>query len=222
MKLASSWVDDVPTAIPSRQLYDEYEECDEVDESKDGCGGVCWWEYVLNKSRTSNELLFKLARDVRGVEQKRGKPLTVIQYKAIFGNWEDASRPFLRKGHDYFTEFLAKLASVSMPKGETLGTALERAKLRQPPSKVSDVPNNDLRLLASLCRELQEMFRDEPIMLHQASLAKLFDVSQQTISTWIRALKTLKVLKPAEAPIPKVRAARYYFIDDVKQTPNCP
>jgi predicted AAA+ superfamily ATPase len=39
-------------------------------------------------------------------------------------------------------------------------------------------------------------------MLHQVSIAKLFaDVSQQTISNWIHALKTLEVLRLA-APTP--------------------
>jgi hypothetical protein len=169
-------------------LYDEYEEYDEVDESKDGCGGVEWWKYVLNKSGTSNKMLHELARDVKGVEKKRSKSLTVRQYKRICSNWENASRRFLRRGEDYFTQFLAKLDRVCMPKGETLGSAFERAKLRQAPSKLLDVPSNDLRLLASLCSELQEMFGDQPIMLHQVSIAKLFDVSQQTISTWIHAL----------------------------------
>jgi hypothetical protein len=213
MKLANSWIDEPPPAIPSEQLYDELDEYDEIDESKDGCGGVCWWKCVLKKSRTSYRMLLELAREVRGEEIKRGKRLTFTQYKTIFSKWESASRPFLRKGHDYFTEFLAKLSIVTMPKGETLESAFERAKLRQLPSKVSDVPNNNLRLLASLCRELQKMFGDQPIMLHQASLAKLFNISQQTISTWIRALKTLEMLKPAERAIPNVRAARYYFIE---------
>jgi hypothetical protein len=100
-----------------------------------------------------------------------------------------------------------------MPKSETLRSAFKRAKLRQPPSKVLDVPNKDLRLFASLCRELQEIFGNRPIMLHQVSIAKLFGVSQQTISTWIHALKTLTMLKPAEAPIPNFRAARYHFTE---------
>jgi hypothetical protein len=213
MKLANSWPEVAPTAAPARQLYDESEEYDEVDESKDGCGGVEWWKYVLNKPSTSNDVLFDLARDVRGVEKRQRKQLQLRQYKTIYSKWEDASRRSLRKGHDYFTEFLAALDRVCMPKGETLESAFERAKLRQPPPKVMDVPNNDLRLLASLCRELQEMFGDQPIMLHQVSIAKLFDVSQQTISTWIKALKTLRVLRLAEAPIPKARAARYYFTE---------
>jgi hypothetical protein len=212
MKLADSWPEVPPTAAPSEQLYDEYEESDEVDESKDGCGGVCWGQYVLNRPRTSNKMLHELARDVRGVEKKRRKLLTATQYKTICDKWEAASRPFLRKGVDYFAKFLAKLGSVTTPKGETLATAFKRAKHRQPPSKVLLAPKQ-LQLLASLCRELQEMAGDLPIMLHQASIAKLFALSQQTISEWIRALKTLGVLRLAEAPIPKARAARYYFIE---------
>jgi hypothetical protein len=208
MKLANSWPEVAPTGAPCGQLYDESEESDEVDESKDGCGGVQWWQYVLHKACTSNDVLFEFAREVRGVEKRQGKQLELRQYKTIYGNWEEASRRFLRKGHDYFTEFLAALNRVAMPKGETLESAFERAKLRKPPPKVADVPNNALRLLASLCGELREMFGDQPIMLHQVSIANLFDVSQQTISIWIHALKTLGVLRLAEAPIPKARAAR--------------
>jgi hypothetical protein len=68
MKLATSWVEQPLTPSPFQQLYDELDESDEVDESKDGCRGVCWWEYVLNKARTSNKMLHELAREVRGIE----------------------------------------------------------------------------------------------------------------------------------------------------------
>jgi hypothetical protein len=100
-----------------------------------------------------------------------------------------------------------------MPKGETLESAFQRSERRQPPSKVSLVPNKGLQSLASLCRELQEMFGDQPIMLCQTSIARLFKVTQQTISDWIRALRTLDVLKLAEPAIKNARAARYYFIE---------
>ena len=205
MKLAESWVGE-----PTTRLYDEY---DELDESKDGCGGVWWWKYVLKEPGTSNKMLHELARDVRGVELKRGKPLTLAQYKTIYSKWEEPSLRFLRKGHDYFIEFLSKLSLVTMPKGETLESALKRARRREPPSKVSLVSNKGLRSLASLCRELQEMFGDQPIMLCQTAIAELFKVSQPTVSEWIRALRTLEVLKLAEPAIPNCRAARYYFIE---------
>jgi hypothetical protein len=207
MKLAESWVDEPSTTVPPARLYDEY---DAVDESKDGCGGVCGWKYVLKEPRTSNKMLHELARAVRGEEIKRGKPLTVTQCKTIYNKWEEPSRRFLRKGHDYFTEVLAKLSIVTMPKGETLESAFERAKHRQLPLNVWDVPSKELRLFASVCRELQEMFGS--IMLCLTAIARLFRVSQQTISDWIRALKTLHVLILAEPAIKNVKAARYYFI----------
>src|SRR5262245_25262058 len=102
-------------------------------------------------------MLHELARDVRGVEKRRGKPLTPGQYQTICDKWETASRPYLRKGVDYFARFLAKLSTVAMPMGQTLRTAFERAKRREPPSKVLPVHNKELRLFASLCRELQGM-----------------------------------------------------------------
>ena len=46
----------------------------------------------------------------------------------IFDKWEFESRPFLRQDHDYFTEFLAKLDCVTIPKGEALQAAFDRAK----------------------------------------------------------------------------------------------
>ena len=146
-------------------------------------------------------------------KSSRGTRLKATQYKTIFHKWESASQPFLKAQHDYFTEFLAKLDLVTVPKGETLQAAFERAKRREPPSKVLIIANEGVRLLASLCRELQEMAGDQPIMLHQLSVAKLFGhSSHRTISNWIRALKTLDVLKPAEAAIPGARAGRYLYV----------
>jgi hypothetical protein len=214
MKLAESWIEDAPTGTALEGFHDEVEEVDEVDEAKDGCGGVRWQPYVLKKPHTSNKMLHELTREIRGVEKKRGKKLAATQYKTIFDRWESASRPFLRPGQDYFTELLAKLNCVTIPKGETLRAAFERAKTKLPPAKILVHPNKEVRLLASLCRELQEMAGDQPLMLCQTSVAKLFGLSShRTISNWIRALKTLGVLKLAEAAIPNARAARYSYIE---------
>ena len=157
-------------------------------------------------------MLHELAREVRGVEKRRGKRLTVAQYKTICGKWETASGPFLRAGHDYFTEFLAKLDCVTIPKGEALQAAFERAKRREPPSKVLVIPNEQVRLLAGVCRELQEMAGNQPFMLCQMRVAKLFGhSSHRTISNWIKALKTLGILRVAQ-PWKQGRATRYFYI----------
>ena len=49
MKLADTWVEDVPNATPLEGFHDEVEEVDEGNEAKDGCGGVVWQPYVLKK-----------------------------------------------------------------------------------------------------------------------------------------------------------------------------
>jgi hypothetical protein len=213
MKLAESWSDEALTPTNPGTFHDEVEEVDEVDEDKDGCGGVVWQPYVLKKRGTSNKQLHELARETKGVEKRRGARLSATQYKMIFDKWEFESRPFLRQDHDYFTEFLAKLDCVTIPKRETLQAAFQRAKRIEPPAKVFLVRNPGVQLLASLCRELQEMAGDQPIMLHQMSIAKLFGHSDhRNISNWIRALITLEVLKPVKAAIPMAKAARYFYI----------
>jgi len=212
MKLAESWVEDAPARTALEGFHDEVEEVDEVDEAKDGCGGVVWQPYVLKKAHTSNKQLHELAREIRGVEKRLGKKLTASRYKQIFDNWEAASQPFLRPGHDYFTEALAKLDCVTVPKGETLLAAFERAKTKSPPAKVMISPNQELRLLASLCRELQEWAGDQPFMLCQKSVANLFGhSSHRNISNWIKGLKTLDVLRLAESWGWR-KAARYFYI----------
>jgi hypothetical protein len=210
VKLVESWIE-APELTKLGAFHDEVEE---VDEAKDGCGGVLWQPYVLKKRHTSNKMLHELAREVKGEEKRRGKRLGATVYKTIFDNWERASQPFLRPGHDYFTEFLARLNRVTVPKGETLQEAFERANPREPPLKVCMVPNEGVRLLASLCRELQEMAGDRPFMLRQMSVAELFGhSSHRNISNWIMALETLEVLKLAEAAIPNARAARYFYVE---------
>jgi hypothetical protein len=212
MKLAESWIEHVPSAPALEGFHDEVEEADELDEPKDGCGGVVWQQYVLKTPHSSNKMLHELAREIRGVERRRGKKLTVTHYRSIVDKWEAASRPFLRSGHDYFTELLAKLDCVTVPKGQTLQAAFERAKRRQPPAKVLVICNERVQLFASLCRELHEMAENQPIMLHQMSVAKLFGhSSHRNISNWIKACKTLEILRVAE-PWRQGKATRYFYI----------
>ena len=219
MKLAESWVEDVPAITSVNHFHDEGEEDDEEDEAEDGCGGVVWGPYVLKKAHTSNKQLHELAREIRGTEKGRGRKLTHQQYKVICGKWELASKPFLTSGNDYYIELLAKLDCVTVPKGETLLGAFERAKLREPPEKVMIVQNENLRVFANLCRELQEMAGEQPIMLSQTSVAKLFGhSSHRTISNWIKALKTLGMLQIAEHWKPG-KATRYFFIPNSHNSP---
>jgi len=69
-----------------------------------------------------------------------------------------------------------------------------------------------VRLLASLCRELQEMAGDQPFMLHQLSVAKLFGHSDhRNVSNWLKVCKTLGLLKVAES-WRQGKATRYFYV----------
>src|SRR5215475_13065157 len=85
MNLATNWSE----VSSSEHLYDEYEEYDELDESEDGCGGVVWQQYVLNKSRTSSKMLHELARDVGSHPQRYCSFLRSCSYwQAFVGNFK--------------------------------------------------------------------------------------------------------------------------------------
>jgi hypothetical protein len=102
---------------------------------------------------------------------------------------------------------------VTIPKGEALEAAFERAKAKMPPEKVVVHPNKEARLLASLCRELQEMAGNQPFMLCQMSVARLFGhSSHRNVSNWIKAFKTLGVIKIA-IPCSLNRATRYWYVE---------
>src|SRR5437762_14033369 len=109
MKLAEEWVDSETCLHPPSHFHDEVEEVDEVDEAKDGCGGVVWQPYVLKRAHSRNKMLHELAREIRGVEKRRGKKMAVAQYKAISYKWESASKPFFRPCHYYCTVLYDKL-----------------------------------------------------------------------------------------------------------------
>ena len=66
MKLAESWVEDEPASVVTHPFHDEVEQVDQVDEAKDGCGGVVCQPYVLKRphTRQRQERAFGLLRKV--------------------------------------------------------------------------------------------------------------------------------------------------------------
>jgi hypothetical protein len=167
---------------------------------------------VLKKPRTSNKMLHELARAVRGIEIKRGKSLNSCPVQNDLQQLGRTIAPVLRRGHDYFTEFLAKLSIVTKPEGETLESAFQGSQSRQPPSKVLPVPNEGLQSLASLCRELQEMFRDQP---HHAVPSGHCEAVQSIAADHLRLDSCAQnaACPETEPAIKNVKAARYYFIE---------
>jgi hypothetical protein len=138
-------------------------------------------------------------------KRMRAKRVNRIRIYRDFSLVAERQREFALAWVETTSEKTLRLGRLRLPFSR-FGKRNERAT-------VLGVPSQQLESFGSLCRELQDMFGDAPIMLSQTSIAKLFKVSQQTISDWIRALRTLRVLRLAEPAIKNVKAARYYFTE---------
>ena len=216
MKLAESWVEDTPTGAALEGFHDEVEEHDEVDEAKDGCRGCGVAAVRAQRSITAATRCFMSLREklkawkrnaetnsIRLIGRGDLSPLGVCVAALL------ATRARLFCGVFGQTKFRncsqrRDLAS-RIRAGEAQGTAFEGS---------DDPCRRGVRLLASLCRELQEIAGDQPFMLCQGAVAKLFGhSSHRNICNWIRALITLEILKRAEPAIPRARAARYVYLE---------
>ena len=206
---------------------EEPEETDETDERED-VEGVVWGEIEqavdecrLYEPRTSNKLLFQLARRVRGIEKRCHYRLAPILLSRIFDKWEALSHNFLRPGNDYFVEFCEKLALVRQPYGDTLASAIESACNENPPVRALVIRDPGAHLLAAVCRELQVRAGNEPFYLISRAYAKLTGRAHSTIASWLKAFRALGIIKLVEQGRPGY-GSRYRYVcrDDVSECEN--
>jgi VirE-like protein len=158
--------------------------------------------------------LFGLARMIRGIEQKSGATLAPAELKAICKRWCELATPFLRHGCDeYHFEFLEALECVRYPAGEqALAGAWERAQKCEPIPEVSAlIESPDIRLLATLCRELQILRGDKPFLLPARVAQTLFRHPQpMTAWRWLNGLCRVGVLTKAKAGNHARREPNFY------------
>lgn len=215
MKLADTWTDDWSSSGTSTLTA---EEADCTQETHDGGEGE-WRELqrviegcALTARKTSNTKLFALVREIRGMEFRRKGKFRPETQAQIAHAWIKVSRPFLTPGKDYFTDYCCKYEAVRHPKGATLAAALERAEVGVPPTRALLHPNPEFHLLASLCRELQQVTPNRPFFLDGRSCAAVFGHQHHsTIASWLRALSTLDVIVVV-GEYKRDRAREYQYI----------
>ena len=168
----------------------EIQEIEEIDELPPGI-----WEKIrkailtcaVGSDGNTNRPLFDLAREVRGCEEKFGKPFSLEILKQIIQRWRSANLSNLNLNKDYLIEFLDKLELVRFPDGMVLVKAFEIANKQPPPTCLKGLPE-ELQLLGCLCRELQGRAGTEPFFLDGRSAAKLLGVSHRRVASWLRVL----------------------------------
>jgi Bifunctional DNA primase/polymerase, N-terminal len=172
--------------------------------------------------RQNNGSLFKLARLVKGCEDAVGRRATVKELEVVFEHWSLVARTFWRHTRDdYWAEFLQArhYALVGLDQ-DPLEVALHRART-MPLPEVAGFSDERVRLLAAICRELEQQVRGGSFYLPTRKLGTLLCAHWGTVARWLIALETLGVIRlaPGEKRKPGGnRCPRYQYGQPTRET----
>jgi hypothetical protein len=169
------------------------------------------------KEHQNNSSLFKLARVVISYEGKVGRRATNAEKESVFARWSERARPFWRAGltrDDYYAEFLEAYGYAQIGLDENpIETAASQAKATPLPN-VPGFTNQRIRLLAAICRELQNITRGSPFFLPTRKLGEILGAHWTQVARWLRALEVLNVIRLAPGEVRKrsgIRSPRYLY-----------
>jgi hypothetical protein len=159
-----------------------------------------------------------MARAVKTLEKQRGQKIPEEESRKIFDAWYDRAKPFLREGQtrdDYWFEFLYGYKRVKHPLGEdVIERAWVEAQKMPIPKIAGQFEQGEVRLLVSLCRELQRIAGREPFFISCRTVQRLFHhETHGTGARWLRGLCDSKIIKVDEQGGPDSnRASRYKYL----------
>ena len=222
-----------PPQLESQLLVTATEEPDESEESEDTkdtkeLDEVCLCLFSVHSvedavrvaAPTAPHQNYKLAlilgRAVKALEAQAGKLFTPQQHIDLHKQWLERADQFLRPEHSkeyYFMEYLNAYKLAKYPLGSfVLAHALEAAKKKPiSPDVLTWAKTPDVRLLAAICRELQNFHGDNPFFLSGRMVQKIFKhETHATGAKWLRSLCVMQVLEEIKKGI-GMKASRYRF-----------
>jgi hypothetical protein len=161
----------------------------------------------------NNTSLLKLARLVKSYQEAIGRPATHRELEFVFERWCSLSHIFWRSGltrDDYYAEFL-ELYSYAHT-GLTIELAVSRAKAAPLPN-VEGFKDEKIRLLAAICREMQEITDAEPFFLPTRMLGGILRIHYSHVARLLRVLRVLQIIYLADGEVHRGgnRCPRYYY-----------
>jgi hypothetical protein len=165
----------------------------------------------------NNASLLKLGRLVRSYEHAIGRTATRRELEFVFDQWCAVAHEFWRPGlthDDYYAEFLEVYSYVHT--GLNIELAVGRAKAAPLP-EVEGFTDERIRLLVAICREMQEITGANPFFLPTRLLGKILGVHYSSVARWLRVLRVLQIIYPADSPGGN-RCPRYYYGKPVQET----
>jgi hypothetical protein len=123
--------------------------------------------------------LFALARALKAV-MPDARP---EELRPVVAEWHRRAQPVVSAGFtDVWSEFLVGWDRVRVPAGQgVVEAAFRRAQATAPPARAVELyPEDHVRLLVSLCRELQRVAGDGPFYLDCRTAGRLVGVHHTT------------------------------------------
>ena len=163
----------------------------------------------------NNASLFKLARSVKGYENAIGRAATPQELEFVFDRWYPVAENFGTYGltrDDYYAEFL-ELYGYARTGLNPVEVAVGRAKATPLP-QVQGFTDEPIRLLAAICREIQNITGTNPFFLPTRKLGRLLRVDHTRVAHWLRALEVLKIIHLAPGEVRRRggnRCPRYHY-----------
>jgi hypothetical protein len=161
-----------------------------------------------------NKQVFELARALKAIPSLADAPADDL--KEYVQHWHKLAKPIIRTQpfEETWIDFLRGWPKVKFPKGaEPMVQIFERAVSEQIPKVAEQYEEERIRLLVSLCRELQRAAGDGPFYLSVRTAGRLLGVDHTTASRWLFLLKHDGVLREVSRGSQKSRkASRYQYI----------
>jgi Bifunctional DNA primase/polymerase, N-terminal len=172
--------------------------------------------------RQNNASLFKLGRLVKSYENAIGHQASEVELESVFDRWCLVARPFWRHTRDdYWAEFLQAYhyARIGLDQ-DPLELALHRART-VPLPEVAGFSDERVKLLAGICREMQQLVGNNSFFLPTRKLGRLLGAHWSTVARWLVALETLRVFRLAPGEVRKrggSRSPRYHYGPPTRDT----
>ena len=172
---------------------------------------------VPTACRQNNASLFKLARLSKDYETLIGREATNQEREYAFNRWAERSAQFWRPGRSrghYYEEFLEACSYARLGLSENpLPLAAARAN-SGPEVEIPGITTGGIRMLASVCRELQKMTGTSPFFVPTRQAGELLGVDWSTVARWMRVLDMVGVIRLAPGEVRKrgcPRSPRYHY-----------
>ncbi len=157
---------------------------------------------------------FDFVRELRAIPELAD--LRPQALRPIVQEWHRRALPFIKTQafEETWFDFVEGWAKVKFPKGQgPIDRAFQMAVAAEVPEVALQYDQPKLRLLVSLCRELQRANPHGPIFLSAREGGRLLDVSHVQASRWMKLLCLDNILTlESQGDIESGKASRYYYI----------